>query len=288
MECVAGWDQCECQHVSSVLIRVHQNSSQITWLLDNQSQSGDWRQVGVSLRPFYKRAKSCFYFPNRAKSRPSPGTRGLKVVKETSLRCVWGLNQRQNNNCEENSGNRHVLSILSTYLTLQHLIIHITVSQTAELLHPVCHFNHHHAFFILLFFLYHSCSCESEQDKLFREGLNYFGFLQWRRGLHIGKVTGSSERRPFTDFTSERVTVWRETEGKRLFCFICGVGGLKLTNTSRLPHWADPNVENKGEKVYSTIPGHVGFCLSLSAHILIWDTLCLQPETGIVHKNLLF
>lgn len=76
--------------------------------------------------------------------------------------------------------------------------------------------------------------------------------------------------------------------GKRLFCFICGVGGLKLTNTSRLPHWADPNVENKGEKVYSTIPGHVGFCLSLSAHILTWDTLCLQPETGIVHKNILF
>lgn len=157
-------------------------------------------------------AYPCVYFLNRAESPPSPEDSVVRVSKRHLLRCVRGLNQRQNNNCgesEENGYNRHVLSILSAYLTSQahrqYFIIHISVSQTAEQLHPVCHFNHHHTFFLL--FLYHSCSCESDQDKLFHKGFNYFAFLQWRRGLHIGHVTGSSERRPLTDFMSERVTV---------------------------------------------------------------------------------
>lgn len=98
---------------------------------------------------------------------------------------------------------------------------------------------------------------------------------------------------------SERVTVvkmWTffdcETEGVlyRLFWFFGGRGGvdggLQLTDMSRLQHWADPNVENKGE-VYRTIQGQCWF-LPLSVHMLIKDTLFLQSGTKVTesHSNL--
>lgn len=66
------------------------------------------------------------------------------------------------------------------------------------------------------------------------QGFRHFGFLQWRRGLHIGHVTGSSERRPSTDYMSERVTEWscerfplnmRRCGGEDCSDFFGGAGG---------------------------------------------------------------
>lgn len=96
------------------------------------------------------------------------------------------------------------------------------------------------------------------------------------------------ERRLLTDFMSERVTVcWRcerffsdrETKGR---VTTVQVVGLKITDMSRLPHWADPNVENKGEKVYRTIPGTCGFLLLLFVcrHTQI-HTLSFQSQTSV-------
>lgn len=85
-----------------------------------------------------------------------------------------------------------ISSIITTYLTLQahlqYFTFHISMSQTAKQLHHF-HFNHHAFFLFVLFslvFLYHSCSCESEQERWSHRVFNHVVFLQWRRGLHIG------------------------------------------------------------------------------------------------------
>lgn len=79
-----------------------------------------------------------------------------------------------------------------TYLTLKahlhYFTIHITVRQTAEQLHqhviliPTIMLS-----FLLLFLISITPAAASQSRRgEFHKGFNHLGFLQWRRGLHIG------------------------------------------------------------------------------------------------------
>lgn len=112
------------------------------------------------------------------------------------------------------------------------------------------------------------------------------------------RALGSERRSPtgFHVWTSDCVMRMQtfcdcETEGAYwLFWYLGGGEGLKLTDMSRLPHWADPNVENKSEIVYRTVQGQCGFLPLLSSHThthkLLWYLLCKPFTSGCIQDFL--
>lgn len=138
--------RCGCENVSSVL--TNPSPSALKQLSDfpccwtSSARSVDWRQISVSQRPSYKRAKSCFYFLNRAESlhplrtyiygRKGSLESGRWNIKETSLRSVRKLNQGQNNNCRELKGVKSWTADHTEHSSSRHILIHNNISHFAS------------------------------------------------------------------------------------------------------------------------------------------------------------
>lgn len=226
-------------------------------------------------------------------------------ISETLLRCVRRLNQGQNNNCRELKG---VMSWTVDYEERgsRHILIHNYISHVANspavfhysyLSKPdswtvtsVCHshFNHHAFFIFFSFFFFCITPAAASQGRRgdFHKGFNHFGFLQWREGfthrtrhrfIFVVDTAVRGDCRSISCLSEwvcgEDVKVfWLRDRGRVMIVLILGGRSLKLTDMSRLPHWADPNVENKGEKVYRTM-----------RNMLISASFCLCTHTLKTH-----
>lgn len=204
----------------------------------------------------------------------------MGLVVWISKRCCWGalvelIRDREVGGIErlEPSNKEHSSKHIINHYYICHFTNSFFFCSYFKPLSELSHFKHQA--FILL---YHAASASQGRRDAFIKVLTISSSSSGGRGLHVGHIISSpllwssGKRLPtgFHVWTSDCVTkMW--VYG--LFWFR-GEGGVEV-DVPRLPQWADPNVENKGEKVYRTVQWHVVSCF-FCLHALKFSFQALQ------------